>query len=69
MQEVPIEVARGEIVDRNGLALTNTAQHFTLLFFQDKLKMRKWAKSIIKLTGSLERSILSQIQVINDRLN
>lgn len=33
MQEVPMDIARGEILDRNGLPLTNTAQHFSIVVF------------------------------------
>ena len=38
VQEVPMEVARGEIFDRNGVPLTNTAWHFSIVVFPAQLK-------------------------------
>lgn len=38
VQEVPMEVARGEIFDRNGVLLTNTAWHFSIVVFPAQLK-------------------------------
>jgi cell division protein FtsI/penicillin-binding protein 2 len=38
VQEVPMEVARGEILDRNGVPLTNTAWHFSIVVFPDQIK-------------------------------
>ncbi len=37
IQEVPMDIARGEILDRNGLPLTNTAQHFSIIVFPSLL--------------------------------
>ncbi len=38
VQEVPMEVARGEIVDRNGYPLTNTAEHFSVIVFPSQIR-------------------------------
>ena len=38
MQEVPIEVTRGEIVDRTGLSLTYGGQYFTMVIFPQQIK-------------------------------
>lgn len=37
VQEVPMEVSRGEIVDCNGIPLTNTARHFSVIVFPGQL--------------------------------
>lgn len=63
MQDVPIEVARGEIVDRNGLSLTNTAQHFTLVIFPQQIKnIQKATITLTKLTGLSTEFFLSSIK-------
>lgn len=62
IQEVPIEVARGEVVDRNGLALTNTAQHFSVVIFPGLIQNVETAASqLAKLTGLSKEFILSEI--------
>lgn len=38
VQEVPMEVSRGEILDRNGYSLTNAAQHFSLIIFPSQVR-------------------------------
>lgn len=64
VQEVPIEVARGEIVDRNGLALTNTAQHYKIVVFPEQVQdIEVAAEQLSKLTGLSENSFISQISV------
>jgi len=67
IQEVPIEVARGEIVDRNGLALTNTAQHYKIIAFPRQIhNIEIVAEELAKLTGFSQESFISQITA-NDR--
>ena len=62
MQQVPIQVARGEIVDRAGLALTNTAQHYTIIIFPSQIKsVQMAANQLAKLTGMQEGFVLSQM--------
>lgn len=33
VQEIPVAVARGDIIDRNGLSLTNTSLHYSVILF------------------------------------
>ena len=62
MQQVPIQVARGEIVDRAGLALTNTAQQYTIIIFPSQIKsVQMAANQLAKLTGMQEEFVLSQM--------
>jgi penicillin-binding protein 2 len=66
IQEVPIEVARGEIVDRNGLALTNTAQHYRIVVFPGQIQnVEIAAEKLAKLTGFSQESFISQITANN----
>lgn len=63
VQEVPIEVARGEIVDRNGVPLTNTAQHFSLIVFPDHVtEPHRVSNQLASLTGRTTEDILSKIR-------
>lgn len=63
MQDVPIEVARGEIVDRRGLSLTNTAQHFTLVIFPQQIKnIQRATAELATLTGLDADFFLSSIK-------
>lgn len=39
VQELPMEVARGDILDREGLLLTNTAQSFSVIVFPHQLEV------------------------------
>ncbi len=62
IQEVPIEVARGEIVDRNGLSLTNTEQHYKIAVFPGQiLNAAIAAKQLSELTGIAEPILFSNI--------
>lgn len=62
IQEVPVEVARGEIIDRNGLSLTNTAQHFNIIVFPGQIKnIAITVSQLAALTGFEEKIFLSQI--------
>lgn len=64
MQDIPIEVARGEIVDRTGLSLTNTAQHFTLVIFPEQIEnMEKATKQLAELTGLTVGFFVGQIKL------
>ena len=62
MQEVPIEVPRGEIIDRTGLALTNTGQQFTIIIFPGQIKNQQMATmQLAELTGVPREFFLSQM--------
>ena len=64
MQEVPIEISRGEIVDRSGLALTNTGQHFTIIIFPGQIKdLPMAANQLEQVTGAPTGFFLSQMTV------
>ena len=64
MQEVSIEVPRGEIVDRNGFALTNTGQHFTIIVFPGQIKNIQMATTqLAQITGATPGYFLSQMTV------
>jgi cell division protein FtsI/penicillin-binding protein 2 len=76
IQEIPLEVARGEIVDRNGLALTNTAQHYKIAVFPGQVQnIEIAAEQLAKLTGLSEKSFILQITAnrhpfkINSKIN
>lgn len=52
VQEVPMEVARGEIFDRNGIPLTNTAWHFSVVVFPAQIKnISKTAQELADTIG------------------
>ena len=62
MQEVPIEVSRGEIVDRTGLALTNTGQRFTIVIFPGQIENPQTAMTqLAELTGEKAEFLLAQM--------
>ena len=62
MQQVPIEVPRGEIVDRAGLALTNTEQHFTTIIFPSQIKnIQIAATQLAQLTRASTEFLLAQM--------
>jgi penicillin-binding protein 2 len=64
IQEVPIEVARGEIIDRNGLSLTNTAQNYNIAIFPRQIKnIEEAASQLAKLTGYEKKFFLAHIFV------
>ncbi len=51
VQEIPVEVDRGEILDRNREPLTNTAQHFSLAVFPAQIDDRRLtARELAELT-------------------
>jgi len=62
MQEVAMEVPRGEILDRTGLALTDTTQHFTLLIFTEQLEnIERESTQLAELTGLSSEYLIEQI--------
>jgi cell division protein FtsI/penicillin-binding protein 2 len=62
IQEIPVEVARGEILDRNGIPLTNTAQHFSIAVFPDQLTdLQKAADELAQMTGGDGEKIAARI--------
>jgi len=66
MQEVLMEVPRGEIVDRNGLPLTNTGQYLTIVIFPVQIKnVHMVATQLAQLTGVSAGVILSQLTANN----
>lgn len=63
VQEVPVDIARGEILDRNNVSLTNTAQHFSIVIFPDQLKeSAQIAKQLAAISGKDENRIISLLQ-------
>lgn len=63
MQDVPIQIARGEIVDREGLSLTNTTQVFTLIIFPKQIKnIQQTITQLARITGLTTDFFLSQIR-------
>ncbi|WP_312560406.1 penicillin-binding transpeptidase domain-containing protein, partial [Anaerospora sp.] len=63
VQEVPVDIARGEILDRNNVSLTNTAQHFSIVIFPDQLKeSAQIAKQLAAISGKDENRIDSLLQ-------
>lgn len=63
VQEVPIEVARGDILDRHGMPLTNTAHHFSLIVFPNQLNnIMRSAEDLAGMTGVYKEHILAQIK-------
>ncbi|HEY3424087.1 MAG TPA: penicillin-binding transpeptidase domain-containing protein [Negativicutes bacterium] len=65
MQEVPIEIARGEIVDRNGLLLTNTAQHFSIIIFPSQISNKQ--NVIDKLTALTDLTAQELVTKLNEK--
>jgi peptidoglycan glycosyltransferase/penicillin-binding protein 2 len=52
VQEVPVDVDRGEILDRGGVPLTNTAQHFSLAVFPAQIAdEQQVARELAEVTG------------------
>jgi penicillin-binding protein 2 len=56
IQEVPVEVARGEIYDRNGQPLTNTALHFSIAVFPGLVEDRGRTAGELSLLTGLEKA-------------
>lgn len=66
VQEVPMEVARGEIFDRNGTPLTNTAWHFSIVIFPAQIKdVNKAARELSDTIGIAGVKIESRIREEN----
>ena len=62
VQEVPVEVARGEIVDRNGALLTNTAQRFSIAVFPSQItNVDNTVHMLAKLTGQPENNLTDKV--------
>ncbi|SMC59181.1 peptidoglycan D,D-transpeptidase FtsI family protein [Sporomusa malonica] len=65
VQELPVDVARGEILDRNHLPLTNTAQQYSIVIFpgqvEDKPVMLTRIDSIIGLPHDLLEASLRRL--------
>ena len=52
VNEVPIAVARGEILDCNGLYFTNTTKHFSILLFPEQMEdVQKTVSDLSDVTG------------------
>ena len=63
IQEVNMEVARGEILDRNGISLTDTAWHFSILVFPSQIsELIRTADELTKITGIPFSKIISRLQ-------
>ncbi|HWQ62301.1 MAG TPA: penicillin-binding protein 2, partial [Negativicutes bacterium] len=62
VQEIPVEVDRGEILDRGGEPLTNTAQHFSLAVFPAQVAdWRRTAGELADLTGMDAEKIFARL--------
>ncbi|CUH97428.1 putative membrane protein [Propionispora sp. 2/2-37] len=60
VEEVPVGVSRGNIYDRNGIPLTNTAQSFYLTVFPGQIKDKKQTvDQLVNLLG-LDKQVISQ---------
>lgn len=70
VQELPVDVARGEILDRNHLPLTNTAQQYSIVIFpgqvEDKSAMLSKIGSIIGLPHQLFEAALRRLNNSNE---
>lgn len=63
VQEVPVEVDRGEILDRSGIPFTNTAQHFSLAVFPAQIGDRAHAVAeLAALTGQDAGKIAARLE-------
>jgi len=67
MQEVSIEVPRGDILDRAGLSFTNTGQHATLLIFPEQIKNKEQASEKLAQVTSLPTEFFLREININER--
>lgn len=67
VQELPVEVARGEILDRNRLPLTNTAQQYSVIVFPGQIE-NKSAQALVKLEPIIFLSH-EQLEIALRRLN
>lgn len=63
VQEVPVAVARGDILDRNGVSLTNSSLHYSVLLFPHQIPNRvETAESLAPILGLAIQQIVIQIQ-------
>lgn len=67
IQELPVEVSRGEILDRNRLPLTNTAQQFSVIVFPGQVE-NKTTQTLIALNSVLNLSS-EQLKAAVNHLN
>lgn len=63
MQEVSIEVTRGEIVDRTGLSLTHGGQYFTIVIFPQQIKnLHSLSAQLAEVTGLTSEFVVDQVR-------
>lgn len=63
VQEVPMEISRGEIIDCNGIPFTNTARHFSVIVFPGQLTdIPSVADKIAAITGVPADKIATRIR-------
>lgn len=63
VQEVPVAVARGDILDRNGVPMTNSALHYSVLLFPDQIINKvDTAELLSPIVGLGIQQIVIQIQ-------
>lgn len=63
VQGVPVAVARGDILDRNGLSLTNTSLHYSVLIFPGQITDKvKTAEGLSPYVSIASPQIIMQIQ-------
>lgn len=62
VQEVPVEVARGAIIDRNGVLLTNTGQRFSIVIFPTQITNKEQtAKHLSAIISESENVIMKKL--------
>jgi cell division protein FtsI/penicillin-binding protein 2 len=61
--EVPVAVARGDILDRNGISLTNTSLHYSVLLFPGQVADKvETAEGLSPYVDMASQQIIVQIQ-------
>lgn len=62
IQEFPTELSRGDIIDRNGLLLTNTAQQYSIILFPRQISQKDiTAGTLSKCTGIPGSELIQRI--------
>lgn len=63
MQEVPVAVARGDILDRNNVSLTNTSSHYSVLLFPGQVTHKEeTAEGLSSCLDIPPQQIMAQLQ-------
>lgn len=63
VQEIPIAVARGDIVDRNGVTMTNMSSHYSVLLFPGQIANKvQTAEQLSPLLNESPQQIITHMQ-------